>query len=258
MAATPRGTSSRRWPGEGSISWGAWGGKRCPVEQPRRTVFLQARSSFSRRRIATFARKENCCGHRVALPTRRSGAWWPIVIKLKAATAPLHPQTGVLPGKSEPGPRADTTGGKLCNFGVPEKDGQSRSASTVPPPWKGRGILPRMDQKQTGATTVSCARPEKSGNRTSLGLPHLQPTAVDPPNQAPRHPCGHLSNNNGQGELPENIPACKDHHSRIASPSFIQAFFTASFSRVRFLNVPYMAFKSLDLYLLLTNIPALW
>src|SRR5712691_2198624 len=144
------------------------------------------------------------------------------------------------PVVSEPGPRADTTGGKLCNFGVPEKDGQSRSASTVPPPWKRRGILPRMDQKQTGATTVSCARPEKSGNRTSLGLPHLQPTAVDPPNQAPRHPCGHLSNNNGQGELPENIPACKDHHSRIASPSFIQAFFTASFANVRVLTFCYI------------------
>src|SRR5205814_5454441 len=53
------------------------------------------------------------------------------------------------------------------------EDGQRRSASTVPPPGVSRGILSRVDQKQTRPTTVPRARVGKGTNGNAVGLPYL-------------------------------------------------------------------------------------
>src|SRR5712692_4475326 len=75
MAATPRETTSRRWPSERSIFWGAWGGRRHPAGRPLRTAFRRVRSSINRRRIGMFARRASCCGPTGDIMARRNGAW---------------------------------------------------------------------------------------------------------------------------------------------------------------------------------------
>ncbi len=82
-------------------------------------------------------------------------------------------KAGVLPGKSQRRPRTHEANRKRCHSYFSEKDGQRRSASAVPPPRAGRGILPCLDQKQTGATAISRARFGQGGNRNSVGLLHL-------------------------------------------------------------------------------------
>ena len=67
--------------------------------------------------------------------------------------------------------------GRAC---LSSEDGQRRSASTVPPPWEGGGVLPRMDQEHVGPAAVSRARVGEGANGNAVGLPRLQLAALDP------------------------------------------------------------------------------
>src|SRR5712691_9704440 len=60
------------------------------------------------------------------------------------------------------------------------EDGHARGAEAVSPTQPRDRVLPRLDQKQTGAAPVSPARPGQSANGNALGLPHLQPATMDP------------------------------------------------------------------------------
>ena len=50
---------------------------------------------------------------------------------------------------------------------------------------KNRGILSRMDQNQAGPPAIPCAGSGKGTDGNALGLPHIQPAAVDPLEEAP-------------------------------------------------------------------------
>jgi len=62
----------------------------------------------------------------------------------------------------------------------------------TPSPGKNRGVLSRMDQEQAGAAAISCAGSGKGADGNVVGLPHIQPAALDPPKQAPRNTSCHV------------------------------------------------------------------
>src|SRR5713226_1905496 len=105
------------------------------------------------------------------------------VLPLRSGVAGLPklcPQAAVLSGKSEARPFGGSRRRERGGAGLSPEDGQRKSTSTVPPPWESRGILPRMDQKQVGPAAVSRARVGEGANGNAVGLPHLQPAALDP------------------------------------------------------------------------------
>ena len=68
----------------------------------------------------------------------------------------------------------------------------ARKRKAISPSWKGRGVLPRMDQKQIGPAAVSRARSKQSSHGAVVGLPYLQPAALDPSGQAKNDSCTKL------------------------------------------------------------------
>jgi len=90
---------------------------------------------------------------------KRPGADLPTATKLKQTIAkPARANRRVCPEKCEARPFGGAPRRKPGGERVSQEDGQRRSASAVPPSWKSRGILPRVDQKQAGAATVSRPR----------------------------------------------------------------------------------------------------
>ena len=53
------------------------------------------------------------------------------------------------------------------------------------PQQPGGGVLPRVDQKQTGPAAVSCARFGEGADGDAVALPCLQPATPDSPAQSP-------------------------------------------------------------------------
>ena len=49
-----------------------------------------------------------------------------------------------------------------------------------------------MDQEQAGAEAIPRAGPSKGADGNAVGLPHIQPAALDSPKQVPRNTSGHL------------------------------------------------------------------
>jgi len=114
-------------------------------------------------------------------------------LEREARLRALHPQSRVLPGKSEPRPRTATASGKHRNSGVSGEDGQPSSTSAIPSAQPGGRVLSRVDQKQAGPAAVSRARFSESADGDALGLLHLQLATLDSPKQAPRNSRTHLS-----------------------------------------------------------------
>jgi len=91
---------------------------------------------------------------------------------------PLKPQC--CPGNQHRGRgllRTEETAAMIAfrqKMATPEAQKQYRRRS------RGDRVLPRLDQKQTGAAPVSPARPGQSATGNALGLPHLQPATMDP------------------------------------------------------------------------------
>jgi transposase len=104
----------------------------------------------------------------------------------------LRPEIRMLPGKSEPRPGNSAFGGERRSSSLPAEDGNRRSAGELSSAWKGRGILSCVDKEQAGPAPVSRAWPSESSNGNAMGLPHLQPAALDPPPKAPTRTNGHL------------------------------------------------------------------
>lgn len=92
-------------------------------------------------------------------------------------SCPLKPQC--CPGKPEAWPRAAARRGECSAQRLSPEDGHARSTTAVSGTRPGHRVLSRLDQEQAGPTAVSPARPDQSSNRSALGLPDLQPPAVD-------------------------------------------------------------------------------
>ena len=88
-------------------------------------------------------------------------------------------QAGVLSRQREAWPFRGAPRRKHDSDSVSQKDGQRRSPSAIPSPRKSRGILPRVDLEQAGTAAISPARVAESANGNAMGLPHLQPAALD-------------------------------------------------------------------------------
>jgi transposase len=58
--------------------------------------------------------------------------------------------------------------------------------------YRRRGVLSRLDQEQTGFAAIPCTGLEESADGNAVGLPHLQPAALDPIEQAPHNNSDHL------------------------------------------------------------------
>src|SRR6266566_428222 len=126
----------------------------------------------------------------------------------------LCAQAAVLPGESEAGPFGGSRPRKRGCAGLSTEDGQRRSASAVPPPWKSGGILPRVDQKQVGSATVSRSRVGQGANGVAVGLPHLQLATLDSPKQAPRNTSGCLKEQESTKEEPRHCSEIASQQSR--------------------------------------------
>src|ERR1700722_8734444 len=75
-------------------------------------------------------------------------------LEREARLRALHPQSRVLPGKSEPRPRTATASGKHRNSGVSGEDGQPSSTSAIPSAQPGGRVLSRVNQKQGGPAAI--------------------------------------------------------------------------------------------------------
>jgi hypothetical protein len=75
---------------------------------------------------------------------------------------------------------------------VSQEDGQPGSPGAISSSWTNRGVLSRLDQEQVGAAAVPCAGPGEGPDGNAVGLPHLQPAAVDPPQQAQQNTSRYL------------------------------------------------------------------
>ena len=144
----------------------------------------------------------------------------------------LHPQTRVLPGKSEPRPRTTTASGKYRDSGVSGEDGQSNSPSAIPSAQPSGRVLSRVDQKQAGSTAVSHARFSESADGDALGLLHLQLATLDSPKQVPSNSRSHMSS---KLQDHKQLAATTIRPEQIIAPDLLLllsgAFFTGSLSK---------------------------
>src|SRR5438876_816487 len=89
----------------------------------------------------------------------------------------------MLSGQSTSRPRLTAHGRNRGHDHLSPKDGYARGTETVSPAQPRDRVLPRLDQKQTGTTSVPPARLGESANGNALGLSYLQPATMDPPAQ---------------------------------------------------------------------------
>src|SRR5713226_118338 len=151
------------------------------------------------------------------------------VLPLRSGVAGLPklcPQAAVLSGKSEASPFGGSRRRERGGAGLSPEDGQRRSTSAVPPPWKSRGILPRVDQKQVGPAAVSRARVGEGANGDAVGLPHLQLAALDPL-EKPIQRRGKLEQKLKRQNLSDQ-PEHSKKHALTPSKENAAGFFTAS------------------------------
>src|SRR5260370_36057940 len=88
-------------------------------------------------------------------------------------------------------------------------------------------MLQCVDQEQTGSQTVSRARTSESADGDALGLPHLQPAALDPLEEASH---GRRKLGRKREENPERSArtTTKNSHSDLLNENTM-TFFTASY-----------------------------
>src|SRR6266404_9265296 len=85
-----------------------------------------------------------------------------------------------------------------------------------------------MDQEQTGPAAVPCTRSNEGSRGVAVGLPHLQPAALDSTRQAKNEPCTSLKETiEGRKNLGPRNRQRKKHGPHL-SPLTQAGFFTAS------------------------------
>ena len=163
---------------------GAWDERRRRVGRPLRIAFRRARSSINRRRIAMFVRKASCCGHRDDIPSQTGAGRSLISTRLNSVTANVVTASPNAARKI----RATVAACSVCRrllqwLTFREKMAGAEAHNNIAAAEESWNFATRGSKASWACGSSTCGLGE-SAERDALGLPHLQPAALDPLEEA--------------------------------------------------------------------------